>query len=168
MSPCSFIIWLVNQNKKQKISSPNLGKYIMTKNALTNQSRMCSFLCLTSVSMWWCCCYAVLQLHASCSCMLIIIMTQTERKLHCKMSSQHQRFVTTRQADTQQQDNPVIQFRITCCFYIYCVSCVIFWYDHLQSCYVSKETIDLTVTRWTLWFKSTNIIILFQTKASLW
>ena len=37
-----------------------------------------------------------------------------------------------------------------------------------QSCSVSKETFDLTVTRWTLWFKSANIIILCWTKASLW
>ena len=33
---------------------------------------------------------------------------------------------------------------------------------------VSKETFDLTVTRWTLWFKSANSIILCRTKASLW
>ena len=41
-----------------------------------------------------------------------------------------------------------------------------------QSCSISKETIDLTVTRGTLWsnnlFKSANIIILCRTKASLW
>ena len=41
-----------------------------------------------------------------------------------------------------------------------------------QSCSVSKETIDLTVTRGSLWsnnlFKSANIIILCQTKASFW
>ena len=45
---------------------------------------------------------------------------------------------------------------------------------YTQSCSVSKETIDLTltVTRGTLWsnnlFKSANIIILWRTKASLW
>ena len=38
----------------------------------------------------------------------------------------------------------------------------------VQSCSVSKETFDLTVTRWTLWIKSANIIILCQTKGSLW
>jgi hypothetical protein len=37
-----------------------------------------------------------------------------------------------------------------------------------QSCSVSKETIDLTVTRWTLSFKSANITILCWTKASIW
>ena len=45
---------------------------------------------------------------------------------------------------------------------------------YTQSCSVSKETIDLTltVTRGTLWsnnlFKSANIIILWRTKVSLW
>ena len=37
----------------------------------------------------------------------------------------------------------------------------------VQSCSVSKETFDLTVTRWMLWFKSANIIILCWPKASL-
>ena len=41
-----------------------------------------------------------------------------------------------------------------------------------QSCSVSKETIDLIVTRGTLWsnnlFKNANIIILCRTKVSLW
>ena len=36
---------------------------------------------------------------------------------------------------------------------------------NIQSCSVSKETFDLTVARWMLWFKSANIIILCQTKA---
>ena len=47
----------------------------------------------------------------------------------------------------------------------------ILWMSN-QSCSVSKETIDLTVTRVTLWsnnlFKSANIIILRPTKTSLW
>ena len=42
----------------------------------------------------------------------------------------------------------------------------------ILSCSVSKETIDLTVTRGRLWsnnsFKSANSIILCRTKASLW
>ena len=42
------------------------------------------------------------------------------------------------------------------------------WSQQNQSCSVSKETFDLTVTRWTLWFKSANIIILCQTKGSFW
>ena len=37
-----------------------------------------------------------------------------------------------------------------------------------QSCPVSKETFDLTVTRWTLLFKSPNIILICWTKASKW
>ena len=41
-----------------------------------------------------------------------------------------------------------------------------------QSCSVSKETVDITATRGTLWsnnlLKSANIIILSRTKASLW
>ena len=44
--------------------------------------------------------------------------------------------------------------------------------DFLQSCSVSKETIDLTITRGTLWsnnlLKSANINMLCQTKVSLW
>ena len=34
--------------------------------------------------------------------------------------------------------------------------------NYSQSCSVSKETFDLTVTRWTLWFKNANIIILYN------
>ena len=40
--------------------------------------------------------------------------------------------------------------------------------NHIQSCSVSTETIDLIVTRWTLSFKSATIIILRRTKASMW
>ena len=46
------------------------------------------------------------------------------------------------------------------------------WGTRIQSCSVSKETIDLTVTEGRFGtknsFKSANIIILCQTKASLW